>query len=224
VESAGGLAERDPEAVTNVLEGLILSGIAMGFAGISRPASGVEHYFSHVWDMRGLEFHTGSDLHGIQVGVGTILALKVYERIRTIQPDRKKALEYVKQFDMEKHNAFLKEFLGSSADTLILLEKKEGKYDRGKHAKRLDIILEGWQDILDIMEEELPARSEAVALLQSVGAPVDPGALGFSGDVVRKTFHATRDIRDKYNASRLLWDLGMSEEVADALWPCESMQ
>jgi len=223
-ESAGGLADRDPKAVTDVLEGLILSGIAMGFAGISRPASGVEHYFSHVWDMRALEFHTGSDLHGIQVGIGTILALKVYERIRTIQPDRIKALEYVNRFDMKRHNAFLKEFLGSSAGSLILLEKKEGKYDREKHAKRLDIILEGWQDILDIMEEELPPRSEAAALLQSVGAPVDPEALGLSGEVVRKTFHATRDIRDKYNASRLLWDLGMAEDVADALWPCEFMQ
>ena len=221
VQSAVGLAERDPEAIANILEGLILSGIAMGFAGISRPASGVEHYFSHVWDMRALEFHTNSDLHGIQTGIGTVLALKIYEQIRTVRPDRAKALDYVNRFDREKYHAFLKEFLGSSADGLILLEKKEGKYDKAKHAKRLEVILDHWQDILDIVNEELPARSDVVALLHSLGAPVDPEALGFSDDLVRKSFTATKDIRDKYNASRLLWDLGMLDDVAETLWPAE---
>ena len=48
------LMKRDPEAVAAVTEGLILSGIAMSFAKISRPASGLEHYFSHLWEMMAL--------------------------------------------------------------------------------------------------------------------------------------------------------------------------
>lgn len=56
VAHADGLAARDPEAVQHVMEGLVLSGLAMGFAGVTRPASGMEHYFSHLWDMRALEF------------------------------------------------------------------------------------------------------------------------------------------------------------------------
>jgi glycerol-1-phosphate dehydrogenase [NAD(P)+] len=55
IQSAEGLlTQKDPEAIRNVLEGLILSGIAMSFAGVSRPASGIEHYFSHVWEMRAI--------------------------------------------------------------------------------------------------------------------------------------------------------------------------
>ena len=59
VENAEGLLKREEEAVKAVFEGLVIGGVAMAFAGVSRPASGVEHYFSHVWDMRGLEFALG---------------------------------------------------------------------------------------------------------------------------------------------------------------------
>jgi glycerol-1-phosphate dehydrogenase [NAD(P)+] len=217
VQSAGGLEERDPEAIEHMLEGLILSGIAMSFAGISRPASGVEHYFSHIWDMRSLEFGTNSDLHGIQVGIGTVLALKVYEQVLYIKPDKARALAFVKAFDHRAHNDFLKGFLGSSADNLILLEKKEGKYDKAKHLKRLDIILSHWQDILDIIREELPAQADVISLLNDLGAPVDPGFLGFSKKEVRKAFQATKDIRDKYSVSRLLWDIGELDDVTECL-------
>ena len=48
--NAPGLLRRDEAAIAAVAEGLILSGVAMAFAGNSRPASGLEHYFSHVWE------------------------------------------------------------------------------------------------------------------------------------------------------------------------------
>ena len=215
VQSVEALKNRDSKAIENVIEGLILSGIAMGFAGISRPASGVEHYFSHVWDMRSLEFQTNSDLHGIQVGIGTVLALKIYSRVIQIKPDKARALKYVDRFGQEKHNNFLKEFLGSSAENLILLEKKEGKYDKTKHKERLETIFDNWQEILNIVDEELPTVDNVINLLSTLDAPIDPNALGFTKEDVRKAFIATKDIRDKYSVSRLLWDLGMLDEVAD---------
>ncbi|NLC42922.1 MAG: sn-glycerol-1-phosphate dehydrogenase [Clostridiales bacterium] len=215
IESIEAMESGDSQAVENVIEGLILSGVAMGFAGISRPASGIEHYFSHIWDMRSLEFQTNSDLHGIQVGIGTVLALKIYSQVVGIKPNKAKALKYAEQFDHEKHNDFMREFLGTSAENLILLEKKEGKYDKDKHRERLDIILAKWQEILNIIDEELPTTDEVVNLLTSLEAPVDPSALGFTKEDVRKALMATKDIRDKYSVSRLLWDLGMLEELAD---------
>ena len=208
IQSAKGLTTRDPAAIESILEGLILSGIAMSFAGISRPASGIEHYFSHVWDMRALEFGTNNDLHGIQVGVGTVLALKIYEQIYSIQPNKGKALKYVEQFCLKEYNSFLKQFLGTSADNLIILEQKEGKYDKDKHSHRLERILEHWDEILEIIRQELPNQMEVVKLLDEVGAPTEPSALGFSTEVVMQTFNASKDIRDKYSVSRLLWDMG----------------
>ena len=65
VDNAEGLLNRDDNAVKSVFEGLIICGAAMKFAGLSRPASGIEHYLSHIWDMRGVEFGTPVEFHGI---------------------------------------------------------------------------------------------------------------------------------------------------------------
>ena len=217
IESAEGLSKRDPEAVVNIMQGLILAGMAMSYAGLSRPASGIEHYFSHIWDMRALNGKDRPELHGIQVGIGTVLSLQVYDMIREIVPDKKKALSYVEKFELGKWEEFLRNFLGKSGEALIELEKKEGKYDKQKHAVRLDVIIDHWQEILDIISQELPKTSEIIELLKFIDAPVKPEDISISQDEVKSTFIATKDIRDKYIASRLLWDIGMIEEVAEKL-------
>ena len=102
VENAPGLLKREDEAIEAIFMGLVETGLAMTRAGVSRPASGVEHYFSHIWDMRGLEYGIKTDLHGIQCGVGTLIAVKLYEQIKQIQPDREIARAYAKSFDYEE--------------------------------------------------------------------------------------------------------------------------
>ena len=79
------MLRREEKAVELVFEGLIVCGTAMKFAGLSRPASGIEHYLSHIWDMRGVEFGTAIELHGIQCAVGTLIAIKLYEKIKSIR-------------------------------------------------------------------------------------------------------------------------------------------
>ena len=81
VDNAEGLLKRDEEAIKAVFEGLIIGGVAMSYAGVSRPASGVEHYFSHVWDMRALEFGTSMDLHGIQCAIGTLISARIFSAL-----------------------------------------------------------------------------------------------------------------------------------------------
>lgn len=111
VQNADGLLKRDVAAVKAVFEGLVIGGIAMTCAGLSRPASGVEHYFSHIWDMRGLEFGTPVSTHGIQCAIGTLYAARLYNKIKAVKPDREKALRYVSCFDYEAYKKKLKAFL-----------------------------------------------------------------------------------------------------------------
>ena len=136
VDNAEGLLRREDAAIEAVFEGLVIGGVAMAYAGVSRPASGVEHYFSHVWDMRGLEFGTPVDLHGIQCAMATMKAVELYEKVLELHPNLEKARAYVESFDLESWNAELRDFLGSSAETMIRLEKKEGKYRKDTHAAR----------------------------------------------------------------------------------------
>ena len=218
VDNAQGLANREPEAVAAVMEGLVVTGIAMSYAGLSRPASGMEHYFSHVWDMRGLEFGTSVDTHGIQCGIGTLLSLKVYEYIRAMTPNKEKGLAYAAAFDLNGWNDRLRAYLGKGAQAMIDGEAKEGKYDKEKHAARLEKLLQLWPEILKIMDEDLPETQQVVDALQTVGAPVTAEEIGFDRDTVVTAFLMTKDIRDKYIGSRLLWDLGELEEAAGKIF------
>ena len=212
VDNLDGIAKRDPNAIRNVMDGMILSGIAMNYATISRPASGMEHYISHIFDMQGVEFGTPIDLHGIQCGIATVESLRIYEKIASIQaPDREKALASAKSFNIETWNAFLREKLGKSAETLIELEKKEGKYDVAKHAERLEIILSRWNEILDIIRK-LPSANEVESMLHRLGAPTKFEEIGFTTEAKRDAIRMSKDIRDKYVGTRLLWDLGLLDE------------
>ena len=212
VDNAKGLLSRDEEAVKAVFEGLIIGGVAMALAGVSRPASGVEHYFSHVWDMRGLEFGAKVDLHGIQCAVGTNIAAGLYEKLLKITPDRERAISFVKAFDFGAWAKELKAFLGAAANTMIALEEKEQKYSIEKHEKRLEIIIEKWDKICDIIREEIPTQKEMQDILDVIGAPKTAKEIGIDCDL-KTTFKATKDIRDKYVLSRLVWDLGLIEEI-----------
>ena len=217
VDHAEGLLRRDPEAVKAVFEGLVIGGVAMAYAGVSRPASGVEHYFSHVWDMRAVEFGTAAELHGIQCAMATYQAVKLYEEVKKLTPDYQKAAAYVEAFDLPAWEQILREFLGKGAEAMIALEKKEGKSRKETHPARFAVIRQSWPQILQILEEELPASEQIKALLDTMGISADLETIGVDGPCARTSFMATKDIRDKYVLSRLAWDLCILEELAQKM-------
>ena len=87
LKDAGKAKDRDPEVLGKIMEGLVLTGVAMSLYGNSRPASGCEHHMSHYWEMwfeqRGLR----PVPHGTQVGVATVLVLKLAEKLRGTKVD-----------------------------------------------------------------------------------------------------------------------------------------
>lgn len=212
-DNAAGLLQRDEAAVQAVFEGLVIGGVAMNYAGLSRPASGVEHYISHVLDMRGAEYGIPVDLHGIQCAIGTVIAVALYEKIRNICPDREKALAYAAAFDKEDWFATLRQLLGKGAESMIALEAKEGKYDVAAHKERLEVILSNWDEILKIMDEELPSSATLDALMDTIEAPKTLASIGVDEGLLPVIFRATKDIRDKYVLSRLAWDLGVLDKM-----------
>ncbi len=217
VDNAEGLLRRDEQAIQAVFEGLVIGGVAMAYAGVSRPASGVEHYFSHVWDMRGLEFSTQVDLHGIQCAMGTLQAAKLYDRVRKLTPDREKAAAYVAAFDWEDWKTQLRSFLGNSGETMIAQELREKKYDKSTHPARFALIQENWDAICKILDEELPPAAVIGEILDTIGISQDLQTIGVDTATARMTFRCTKDIRDKYVLSRLAWDLGVLDELCEEL-------
>jgi glycerol-1-phosphate dehydrogenase [NAD(P)+] len=88
MENADVIRRHTEESVRKVVKALISSGVAMGIAGSSRPASGSEHLFSHALDL----IAPKPALHGEQCGVGTIMMTQlqggdwqaIREALRTI--------------------------------------------------------------------------------------------------------------------------------------------
>ena len=79
------LRERKPKAMEALFHGLLLTGIAMTMAETSAPASGAEHLVSHTLDMMSSLDGVPHDLHGRQVGIGTVLASEVYRRVISLE-------------------------------------------------------------------------------------------------------------------------------------------
>jgi len=210
VENAPGLKTRDEKAVQATVEGLVLSGIAMSYAKISRPASGLEHYFSHLWEMMALDRGTPYELHGIQVGVGTLLTLKLYDQIRKMKPDRATAEKFIENFSNEEWEAMIRDIFGKAAETVITQEHTIfHKNDKARHAKRLDKIIDGWDEIQRFIAEELPETETIAAMMKDLGMPMVPADIDISWEDTEKAFIGSRDIRDKYLSSSMLWDMGL---------------
>ena len=214
VDNAPKLLLRDTSAVQAVFEGLVIGGVAMNYAGLSRPASGVEHYISHVVDMRAVEFGDAADLHGIQCAIGTLMAIRMYEKLQKVKPDKETAITYVQQFDFPDWCRHLRSLLGNGAETMIAQEEKDKKYDPISHEDRFEIIRDKWSNILQIVSEELLSSTELASLLDTIGAPKSLPEIGIDTGLIPEIIKATKDIRDKYVLTRLLWDIGLLDEFS----------
>lgn len=82
---------RAPMAVEALFQGLLLTGAAMTIAGVSSPSSGGEHLVSHTLDMMSSLDGVPHDLHGRQVGIGTLIASELYRRVLAIEAPRWRA-------------------------------------------------------------------------------------------------------------------------------------
>ena len=206
------IALRDPDAIGSVAEGLVLAGVGMAYAEISRPASGLEHYFSHMWEMMALERGVPYDLHGIQVGVGTLLTMQIYDKLKTVKPDRERAEAHMRAFDRAAWEAQVRRIFGKTADQILRIEDQTHKNDPARHARRLDNILRHWDEILSIISEELPDYRWLRDAMARTGMPMTPADIDVPEQDVIDAFVGARDIRDKYLSCSLIWDLGLTDE------------
>jgi glycerol-1-phosphate dehydrogenase [NAD(P)+] len=121
MESAEGLAARDERSIRCLIDALILTGLSIGLAGVSRPASGTEHQLAHYWEIKAVERGEEHPLHGNSVGVGTVVTAMLYELASGILPegiDYPKA-DFVKGL-LEKVGAFTNpRDLGISRDLFV---------------------------------------------------------------------------------------------------------
>ncbi len=80
--AAPSLRQADTAAIEVLATVLTLSGVAMGLAGTTAPASGAEHTVSHLIEMAATRQGRRSAYHGAQVGAAAVLAALVWQHVR----------------------------------------------------------------------------------------------------------------------------------------------
>jgi glycerol-1-phosphate dehydrogenase [NAD(P)+] len=72
----------NPASLAELARILTLSGLAMGVAGTTAPASGMEHAISHLLEMSADARGEPGSFHGTQVGVASVVAAATWARVR----------------------------------------------------------------------------------------------------------------------------------------------
>jgi len=208
------LRDRDKNAISDVMEGLVLSGIAMSFIGNSRPASGSEHHVSHYWEMMSLLRGSHGALHGIKVGVGTVLCLKLYKKLG-MWIEKGETARICKQetyiFNKEEWNQKITEAYQIAAPSVILLEDKVHKNgEEAVNIRRKNFLIHE-NEILTIIDN-LPAPEDIEAYLFNIQAPVNPGQIQVSSQEEARSILYAKDLRNRFGLLQILHDLNLNQK------------
>jgi len=195
-----GIKESKDGSIRKLIEGLMLGGFAMQAYKTSRPASGAEHQFSHLWNM---EHHTnhGKDVsHGFQVAIGTLAITALYELFLespiqdlditaccnawpTLKELEKDARERFKDTDFAE---------------IGVIETKEKYITKEELSKQLQFLKDNWKEIRLRLKKQLIPYDEVKQCLSIVGAPVNPNDIGITHEYLKQSFIRAYYIRRRF--------------------------
>lgn len=212
--NADNVASRDPKVIGDIMEGLVLTGVAMSFIGNSRPAAGCEHHTCHFWETLELQEGKIPVLHGTKVAVGTVMILKMTEFLRESRPDFDAAREKAKAYDQTAWEEKIKEVYGASASSIIELEHASQKNAVEGRLARIDAIEKNWDEIVRLMDEHMPTADRMIEILKSLDAPYFPEQIGFDSERLYNALVYAKETRERYTMLSMMADLGVTEELA----------
>ena len=206
--------DRDPKVLGDIMEGLVLTGVAMSLYGNSRPASGCEHHMSHYWEMMFEQAGKRPVPHGTQVGVGTVLILKLVEALRKTNIDFDAARTAAKGYDQAAWEEKIRMAYGPAAQGVIDMEAKAKKNETNARLERIDSMEKNWAEISALLEA-LPASETVMDLLKSLDASYLPDQIEVDEEMLRNTFLYCKEVRARYTILQMIWDLGLLDTLSE---------
>ncbi|HEX2885692.1 sn-glycerol-1-phosphate dehydrogenase [Vineibacter terrae] len=210
----------DRAALEGLVRGLLTSGLAMQVHGNSRPASGSDHQFAHLWEMEGLAVDGEPVSHGACVGVGCLSMLAAYEWLLrqdfgAIAPAALAARAPSQAaLQAEVAAAFAVPFMADNAERETLA--KAG--DAAATGRRLQALQQCWPALSARLRQMLPKAREVQQWLQAVGGPAGAADIGVSAQKHAADYRRARLIRRRYTALDLLHDLGWLDDAVRSLF------
>jgi glycerol-1-phosphate dehydrogenase [NAD(P)+] len=219
----GGLhdALSDPEGIRNgrhdsiskLVEGLMLGGFAMQRLRTSRPASGAEHQFSHLWNMEHHLHNGGQVSHGFQVGIGTLAITAFYGQVLKTPVGNLDIEAACRNWPPaeESDKTALEIFKDTDFPGIGLQETKAKYIGKDRLREQLQLLVKKWPEIRQRLERQLVPYPEAKMRLKTAGAPVEPEEIGISRERLRETFIRSQFIRRRFTVLDLAVRTGYME-------------
>ena len=210
--AAPRLAAGDPSAATLIAKALTLSGISMGIAGTTAPASGMEHTVSHLIEMamnkRGLD----AAFHGAQVGVSTIVSVVLWDKVQThLRTERHPRFLYPSAEAMEEQvRAAFAGLDPSGAMADECWTQYSRKLERWSASREL-VGSRDWSELTAKVAPLLSRPRDLVRSMDSAGAPTRFGRLDppVEPDLVRWALENCHLMRDRFTVADLAFFLGI---------------
>ncbi len=204
------VGQSDPDAVAIVLEALLLSGFSMVVAGSSSPASGGEHLISHFIDMKHSIYGTSHDLHGTQVGVGTLHCLRLWEQILALDPATIDPAALADAQPTESEIAsWIEQDWGAIAGEVQSQWSQKAR-DKAFICAELAKLRDGLPALRTMVQADLlPSKTVEKAIIEA-GGPTTPEGLTVPLDVYRDALKRARFIRNRFTVLDLAAELGLA--------------
>lgn len=215
-----GVARGDSHAIESLMLGLISSGCAMQWTKTSRPASGAEHQFSHLWDMQHHVHQGRTPSHGFKVGIGMLASSALYEALLA-QP--------LESLDVERAVAgwpSLAEVEAQIRRQLTLpelaakaVEEMQAKYlPREALRGQLTRLRRFWPGLKKRLREQLVSNVELRRRLAEAGCPVSPETIGISSSRLRGSYFEAYFIRRRFTVLDLAVRTGLLDAMLDRVF------
>ena len=217
LEHARELGARDAEAIRQLTEAIMNSGFSMAIVGESSPSSGSEHLLSHYWEMQCEMSGRPINLHGAQVGVGTLIAAEVYERVRRMTPgdiDLEKARRNYKT--AEDCRATVRKHYGALADRTFQ-ETTRKIVPWSVKEKELTTLKSEWEDLWRDLARFLRPCAALERAMKEAGCPTRTGELNISREDTYNAIRYARLQRNRYTVLDLADECGWLEAWAEEL-------
>lgn len=215
-----GVSEGNPEAISKLVEGLMLGGFAMQWSKTSRPASGAEHQFSHLWNMEHFLNNGEHISHGFQVSLATLAITAMYEQVLKTPFEDLDIEACCKAWPTpeELENTALKMFKGTDFPMIGVQETKAKYVSKEELALQLKQFKENWKEIRAKLEKQIIPYEDAKKRLQLVGSPTEPEHIGMTRAHLRETFIRAQYLRRRFTILDLAVRTNNMEKWLDALF------
>jgi glycerol-1-phosphate dehydrogenase [NAD(P)+] len=203
MQAVGEIGRASVEGVQKLMFSLFDSGMCMLDFGNSRPAAGAEHYMSHFLEMKLIREGRPAVLHGAKVGLCSIYAAELYDRLRALDRDTAAArLQATPQPDRQADIQRIHAVYGSIADKLVIEQAPYLDMSPNAYAHLQQHILERWEAIQTVAAE-VPTPQELADLLRQAGGATTPAGLGLSDEEVEQAVLHSHLFRNRFTICKL---------------------